>query len=202
MGWGWWRSGLGCGWWLEGGRARARVWCGLCRVWGVLWCRVAGSYWVRWFLVNSKQRMFVAEYQVDRNAKEAATRAGYAPGTARHTGWRLLQHPEVIKALALADGRRQDRLGIDADDLVQRLIDIGDKAFHGAPKVTREGKPVTVDGVTIMDWQPVAALRAVEDLMKHLGIAGAEQHEVGVAGDVVYTLTLDRELPEEVEGVE
>ena len=148
--------------------------------------------------MNTKQELFVAEYQVDRNATQAAVRAGYSPRRANRTGYEFLQKPDIASAIAKADIARQERLGVDADAMVQRLVDIADKAFHGAPKVTREGKAITVSGVPIMEWSPAGATRAVELLMKHLGISGTERHEIEVTGEtaVVYRLKLDRELPE------
>ncbi len=50
--------------------------------------------------LNPRQRRFVAAYCVSRNAKDAALRAGYAPGSARELGSRQLRDPAVIAALA------------------------------------------------------------------------------------------------------
>lgn len=46
-----------------------------------------------------KQQSFVNEYVIDRNATQAAIRAGYARPSARVQGARLLAHPEVRAAV-------------------------------------------------------------------------------------------------------
>jgi phage terminase small subunit len=52
--------------------------------------------------LNRRQARFVAEYRRSRNAKDAAKRAGYAPGGAAHTGSALLRFAPVIAALRQA----------------------------------------------------------------------------------------------------
>ena len=109
-----------------------------------------------------------------------------------------MQQPEVAAAIGAADADRQERLGFTADRLALRLWDIHVRAFEGSPKVTRDGKVIEVDGVPLVDWSPTGATRPIELLMKHLGMFAAERVEIsGAEGmPVVYTLTLDRELPE------
>ena len=150
--------------------------------------------------MNARQELFVAEYLVDRNATKAAVRAGYAERTAKQTGWRLLQIPSVAAAVAREDLERQERLRVDADSIIGRLMAVHDKAFYGSPKVSRDGVPIEVDGERVREWAPASAIRALEVVAKMLGVAGSERHEVDMrGGPVVYTLTLDRELPTDVE---
>jgi hypothetical protein len=65
----------------------------------------------------------------------------------------------------------------------------------GTPKTTSTGAPVTIDGEMVFDWSPSGANKALELMAKHLGMQ-VEKHEHTVVGDIVYTLNLDRELPE------
>ena len=148
--------------------------------------------------MNTKQKLFVAEYVVDHNGAAAAVRAGYSPARGKETGYRLLQIPAVSQAIAKLDAERRERLGVDADWVAEQLVAVYEKSFQGAPRTDRDGKPVRVevDGERIMvfDWSPSGANKALELLGRHLGM-NVERHEVAVTGDVVYTLTLDRELP-------
>ena len=48
--------------------------------------------------LTSKQKQFVSEYLIDRNAKQAAIRSGYSEKTAQYQGCRLLTNAKV-KAL-------------------------------------------------------------------------------------------------------
>ena len=45
--------------------------------------------------LTTKQKLFVSEYLVDRNAKQAAIRAGYSAKTAEVQGSRLLSNVKV-----------------------------------------------------------------------------------------------------------
>lgn len=150
--------------------------------------------------MNPRQQLFVAEYMIDRNATKAALRSGYSERRAQQTGSRLVHLPPIAAAIRKADTARREKLGIDADWIVSKLVEVHEKALAGAPKTDREGRAVLVDGEQIFEWSPGGATRPLELLMKHLGISGVEKHEVTVSGGpVVYTLKLDRELPEDDE---
>ena len=45
--------------------------------------------------LNDKQKMFVSEYCIDKNAKQAAIRTGYSPKTAEVQGSRMLSNVKV-----------------------------------------------------------------------------------------------------------
>lgn len=49
--------------------------------------------------MNKRQQLFVEEYIIDRNATQAAIRAGYSERTAYSQGQRLLKHVEVQPAI-------------------------------------------------------------------------------------------------------
>jgi phage terminase small subunit len=49
--------------------------------------------------LNPRQRQFVAEYLVDRNATQAAIRAGYSPNGAGQAAHKLLKNAEILKAV-------------------------------------------------------------------------------------------------------
>ena len=50
--------------------------------------------------LNHMQKMFVEEYPVDMNGKQAAIRAGYAPKSAEKAAWENLRKPHIMKALS------------------------------------------------------------------------------------------------------
>ncbi len=151
--------------------------------------------------MNRRQELFVAEYLVDRNATQAAIRAGFSKSRAKQTGYRLIHSPAIELAVAKASAELQERLSITAETIAARLWLIHEKAFHGSPKTDREGRAVFVDGVQMYEWSPPTSVRALEALARQLGIGGADRLELVTDGEVRYTLTLDRELPDdEVEG--
>lgn len=96
--------------------------------------------------LNPRQAAFVREFLVDRNATQAAIRAGYAGGQAAEvTGSRLLSHAKVAAALAAIDKKANEtasrKLGITKQYLADKLMEI---AEH--PKA-----PINVRRQTLMD---------------------------------------------------
>lgn len=70
--------------------------------------------------LTPKQAAFVAEYLIDLNATQAATRAGYSARTANEQGARLLANASVQAAIQAKQTARAERLDITADDLVKQ----------------------------------------------------------------------------------
>jgi hypothetical protein len=63
--------------------------------------------------------VFVAEYLVDLNGRQAAIRAGYSAQSARQTASELLATSEVQEKVQAKMTERMDKLGITADEVVK-----------------------------------------------------------------------------------
>ncbi|WP_273838959.1 terminase small subunit [Providencia rettgeri] len=100
--------------------------------------------------LNDKQEMFCREYLVDLNATQAAIRTGYSEKTANRIAAQLLSKLDIEKRIQELMNRRSERLDIDADYVLKRLVDIdqmdvldilhddgGIKPIHEWPKVWR-----------------------------------------------------------------
>lgn len=100
--------------------------------------------------LTDKQEMFCREYLVDLNATQAAIRAGYSDKTARSQANRMLTNVDIEKRIQELMNNRSDRLDVDADYVLKRLVDIdqmdvldilhddgGIKPIHEWPKVWR-----------------------------------------------------------------
>jgi phage terminase small subunit len=72
--------------------------------------------------------MFVKEYQVDRNATQAAIRAGYSEHTAKSQGQRLLTNVDIGAALDKQTQKIAAKVDISAQDVLQSIKDIRDDA--------------------------------------------------------------------------
>jgi hypothetical protein len=72
--------------------------------------------------LSAKYRRFVLEYLQDCNPTAAARRAGYSPRTAKNTGYRLMQRPEVQEAIAEAQEARARELGDSAEQAARDLL--------------------------------------------------------------------------------
>jgi phage terminase small subunit len=73
--------------------------------------------------LTPKQQRFVGEYLIDANATKAAVRAGYSERTANQQGPRLLEHPGIAAAIDAAKVRRSEKLEVDAEFVLQRLVE-------------------------------------------------------------------------------
>ncbi|CAH0528423.1 hypothetical protein CTH30272_02107 [Allocatenococcus thiocycli] len=74
--------------------------------------------------LTDKQEMFCREYLIDLNATQAAIRAGYSKKTAYSAGQRLLKNVEVQKRISELKSTRIEETKIDANYVLNRLVEI------------------------------------------------------------------------------
>ncbi|WP_421526760.1 terminase small subunit [Pseudomonas brenneri] len=74
--------------------------------------------------LTAKQQAFVLEYLVDLNASQAAIRAGYSKKTAGQIGDENLKKPQIAQAIREAKNSRNERVQINADYVLNRLVEI------------------------------------------------------------------------------
>ncbi len=74
--------------------------------------------------LTPKQQRFVEEYLIDLNGTQAAIRAGYSEKTANEIGAENLAKPSIAKAIQDALKERSERVQIDADYVLKRLVEI------------------------------------------------------------------------------
>lgn len=74
--------------------------------------------------LTPKQQRFVDEYLVDLNATQACIRAGYSPKTANEQGTQNLAKLSIQQAIQQAMNERQNRTQINADYVLNRLVQI------------------------------------------------------------------------------
>ncbi len=71
--------------------------------------------------MNAKQRAFTVEYMKDKNATQAAIRAGYSEKTARSIGNELLAKPDIKTAIEELEKAAQAKAGITIEKIVERI---------------------------------------------------------------------------------
>tara|TARA_R110000765_G_scaffold195825_6_gene301296 strand:+ start:844 stop:1389 length:546 start_codon:yes stop_codon:yes gene_type:complete len=74
--------------------------------------------------LKGKQARFVEEYLKDLNATQAAIRADYSEKTAESQASRLLRNVKVLTAIQEAQLQRAERVQVDADYVLNRLVEI------------------------------------------------------------------------------
>lgn len=134
--------------------------------------------------LSDKQERFCNEYLIDLNATKAAARAGYSEKTARAIGHENLTKPDIQCRMTELQRQRGERLKVDADFVIQGLMENVAICMAKADMVVTDRK--TGEQYRYRDYQPLPAIRALELLGKHLGLF-VERHEVDteVAGFVV-----------------
>ena len=120
--------------------------------------------------LTDKQAAFVREYVVDHNGTQAAIRAGYAESGAHSEAHRLLRKAEIADAVAELESNLADEIGITKQYILDRLRTVAEKALEGVPKTDKDGNPVMVDGVQVIEWNPAGVNKALELLGKHRGM--------------------------------
>jgi phage terminase small subunit len=111
--------------------------------------------------LTPRELQFIAEWLVDKNAKQAAIRAGYSARSAGKTGFDLLQRPRVQAAVRKALKEQQTRTLITADQVLKDIHRIS---------MTAEGR-----------GEYMAALKGLELIGKHYKLF-TEKHEHGGIG--------------------
>lgn len=160
-------------------------------------------------ILTNKQKAFCYEYLIDLNATQAAIRAGYSEKTAHEQASRLLANVKVEKRIQALMKARKNRLNIDADYVLKRLLDIdqmdvldilnesGDlKPIKDWPKVWRttlsgfDIAAIRVDGTEVLlkkiKWPD--KIKNLELLGKHVSVQ-AFRDQIKNEHDVVGTLS-------------
>ncbi|MCA9245015.1 MAG: terminase small subunit [Phycisphaerales bacterium] len=117
------------------------------------------------FQWSARRRAFVDEYCVDKNAAEAARRAGFAPKWADREASRLLQMPEIKEAVDAKLARLSKKTEITAEWVLKRLVENDQKAFEAG------------------DLN--ASTRALEAIAKHLGMNMLKVEHTGKDGEAI-----------------
>lgn len=114
--------------------------------------------------LTERQKRFCDEYMIDLNATKAAMRAGYSEKTANEQGARLLANVSVREQLDRLLGERREQTKLQQYRVLRELSQIG------------------FANVDLEAVKPSEKLKALEMLMKHLGMldkgnadAGAEE---------------------------
>lgn len=145
--------------------------------------------------LNDRQRIFVEEYLIDRNATQAAIRAGYSQKTAYSIGQRLLKKVEIQEAIKKRTEARIRRTDITADFVLTEIMKVASADASDFVKVGKRNrvqiipteeipkdKLAALSGVKRgkngeLEVKLYDKLRALEMLGKHLGLFDKSQKD-------------------------
>lgn len=142
------------------------------------------------FGMSAMQVKFVDEFLVDRNAIQAAIRAGYSARYAKSKSWELLRAPRVRDEVNRRVSQATAKADVSAAEVIAELkkialFDVGQLFTCDGKIITDAGKLpdyvrrgltgfdiITLDrtGRYIVKLTPGNKLKAIELLMKHLGL--------------------------------
>ncbi len=106
--------------------------------------------------LTPKQRLFVQEYLIDLNAKQASIRAGYSPANAEFQGHQLINNPKVKQAIELAMYERELRTKVTQDRVIEELAKI---AFINPTDVVNSCDASLRNGATREDTAAISSIR-------------------------------------------
>lgn len=118
-------------------------------------------------MLTPKKKIFIKEYLVDRNATQAAIRAGYSKRTAYSQGQRLLKDVEVAAEINKANEKANERNEITVDRIRQEMARV---AFSNVENYLEWGP----EGIRLKDSNelPEDALRAIAEVSESFGKEG------------------------------
>lgn len=112
--------------------------------------------------LTPKQRLFIHEYLVDWNGKQAAIRAGYSKKTAEVQACRLLRNAQVKKAAAAARERRENKAIMTREEILEELSIIGRSDLKSYFEID-EGGQITAKPFSEMPGKTSRALESIEE---------------------------------------
>jgi phage terminase small subunit len=88
--------------------------------------------------LTSKQKIFVKEYAIDRNATRAAIAAGYSKNGAKVAGHRLLTNTNVRPKLDAQTTELLDNLGVKASYVLGGIVETIERCKQSSPVLDRK----------------------------------------------------------------
>jgi phage terminase small subunit len=163
--------------------------------------------------LTPKQRRFVQEYLVDLNAFQAAIRAGYSDGS---YAYQLLRKPHVHRVITEAFEHRAEEIELDQLYVLRGLMETVERCMQRKPVMEWDPDAkamvhkLDAEGREVWEFEPFAAIKALELLGKHQGMFATKVQVEGLlavlqviaelpASEAQRLLELpDRELRDEV----
>jgi phage terminase small subunit len=137
--------------------------------------------------LNSRQIIFVKEYIVDMNGKNAAIRAGYSERSAEVQASRMLKNDKVKKALSIVMTTRAEHIGVNADWVLLNLKKVAERCMQ-AEQITKwdyDSKCMTPTGEYQFDSR--GANRSLELIGKHIGMF---KDKVEIEGEITSSVNV------------
>ena len=143
--------------------------------------------------LSDKQRVFIDEYLVSLNAKEAAIKAGYSKKTAKSIGQENLTKPAIAAAIKEKMDERAEKSELSAEWILNNLKEVTERCLQKKPVVKFDKEEKCMMQVTdengegVWTFDSSGANRSLELLGRHFGIFKEDEK----AASEVYFYTFD-----------
>jgi phage terminase small subunit len=134
--------------------------------------------------LSPRQQQFVVEYCVDRNATQAAIRAGYKSTTAAEQASRLLTNVKIKEAVEAKLKRLEAKTELSAEWVLTSFKNIAERCMQATPVVDKDGNET---GEYKFDAN--GANKALEMIGKHLKLFTDKQEITGSMNNTTTDLT-------------
>ncbi len=158
--------------------------------------------------LTPQTRILVEEYLIEPNAAKAGEKAGLHP---RYAQEQVLHNPAVALAIGKGQAERAERAGLDADYVLERLIQVVERCLQHEAVLMQNGERLMIETeegeiAAAFTFQSAGANRALELLGKHLRLfAERVEHEHEHTHEhehfiIVTTADIDAEIEEAFRG--
>lgn len=139
--------------------------------------------------MTPKVQLFVREYLVDLNGKQAAIRAGYSAKTAEVQASRLLSNAKVQEVIKEAMDKRAKRIEVTSDYVLNTIVETVERCKQEIEPIyqgTGENRVFTGE----FKFDSMAVLKGSELLGKHLKMFTDKHEHGGLDGKpIAHTVT-------------
>lgn len=138
--------------------------------------------------LEAKEEQYCHEYLLDLNQTQAAIRAGYAESNARAQASRLMTKANILTRIAELKADRVERVKIDSDWVLRRLLEISDKCMEAkavmvfSPADKCMVQKQTEEGEKLFEFNAAGANKATELIGKHIGFFEEHNKQKAPAG--------------------
>lgn len=152
--------------------------------------------------LTDKQQRFCEEYLIDLNATQAAIRAGYSEKTAKDIACENLAKPNIHARIAELKAKRSEKLSIDAEWVLRRLVSISDRCMQHEPVMVFSPVDKAMvhkedeEGNKLYQFDSSGANRATEMIGKHIGFFEKDNEQGPAPVTVINNFSLKKRAPE------
>jgi len=148
--------------------------------------------------LNRRQQLFVAEYLVDLDAKNAAIRAGYSEKSAYSIGTENLNKPQIKSAIDAEIEKRKDKITFTASQVLEELARIGFADMKDFIRIDDSG----MIQANPLDTLPEGKSRIIRKVKEKRVIKTVPGTKDSSDGDQVLESTYEFELCDKVKSLE